>query len=184
MAAQGGWRSASSWSSSCCSWPRAPGPACPRRSRRCARLIGEEIEAHIEALAAGYLEARAGRGGCRPAMDRFGQEIELFIGDVLWRRAERSEPWLRDALRESWSWSATRLRRGPRPRRGASACRADAPDTLADPGLRHAQAVQPSKSSWPGTVRPLLSSSSIVNCTPLRSWYSSSSPSRSTRASS
>ena len=64
------------------------------------RLIGEEIEAHIEALAAGYLEARAGRGGCRPATDRFGQEIELFIGAVLWRRAERSEPWLRDALRE------------------------------------------------------------------------------------
>ena len=33
-------------------------------------------------------------------MDRFGQEIELFIGEVLWRRAERSEPWLRGALRE------------------------------------------------------------------------------------
>ena len=64
------------------------------------RLIGEEIKSHIEALAAGWLEARAGRGGCRPATDRFGQEIELFIGEVLWRRAERSEPWLRDALRE------------------------------------------------------------------------------------
>jgi hypothetical protein len=33
------------------------------------RLIGEEIEAHIEALAAGYLEARSGRVG-RPATDR------------------------------------------------------------------------------------------------------------------
>jgi hypothetical protein len=63
-------------------------------------LIGEEIDAHIEALAAGYLEARSGRDGGRPGHDRFGQETELFIGDVLWQRAERSEPWLREALRE------------------------------------------------------------------------------------
>jgi hypothetical protein len=69
-----------------------------RDDARC--LIGEEIDAHIEALAAGYLEGRSGRGGGRPGTDRFAQEIELFIGDVLWRRAERSEPWLRDALRE------------------------------------------------------------------------------------
>jgi hypothetical protein len=63
-------------------------------------LIAEEIAAHIEALAAGYLEARSGRSGSRPAADHFTQEIELFIADVLWRRAERSEPWLRDAMRE------------------------------------------------------------------------------------
>ena len=56
------------------------------------RLIGEEIEAHIEALAAGYLEARSRPR--RPSGNRplFGQEIERFIGAVLWRRAERSEP--------------------------------------------------------------------------------------------
>jgi hypothetical protein len=62
-------------------------------------LVSRQIEEHIEALAAGYLAARSDRG-CRPTADRFGQEIELFIADVLWRRAERSEPWLRDALRE------------------------------------------------------------------------------------
>jgi hypothetical protein len=63
-------------------------------------LIGKEIDAHIEALAESYLEARADQGVGRPGTDRFGQAIELFIGDVLCRRAERSEPYLREALRE------------------------------------------------------------------------------------
>jgi hypothetical protein len=63
-------------------------------------LIGKEIDAHIEALAESYLEALADRGSARPGTDRFGQEIELFIGDVLWRRAEGVEPYLREALRE------------------------------------------------------------------------------------
>jgi hypothetical protein len=63
-------------------------------------VIGEEIDAHIEALAKSYLGAHSDRGLGRPGTDPFGRDIELFIGAVLWRRAERSEPWLRDALRE------------------------------------------------------------------------------------
>jgi hypothetical protein len=63
-------------------------------------LIREAIDAHIEALTARYLEARVEARTGRPGLDRFGQEIELFIGDVLWRHAERAEPYLRAALRE------------------------------------------------------------------------------------
>jgi hypothetical protein len=63
-------------------------------------LIGKEIDAHIEALAESYLEAHAERGVRRPGTDPFGQAIELFIGDVLCRRAERAEPYLRKAPRE------------------------------------------------------------------------------------
>jgi hypothetical protein len=63
-------------------------------------LLGKEIDAHIEALAESYLEARADRGVGRPGTDRFGQDIELFIGDVLLPHAERAEPWLREELRE------------------------------------------------------------------------------------
>jgi hypothetical protein len=64
------------------------------------RLISEEIEAHIDTLAVRYLAARSGQDGGRPATDRFGQEIELFIAEVLLPRAERAEPWLREELRE------------------------------------------------------------------------------------
>jgi hypothetical protein len=63
-------------------------------------FIARRIDEHIEALAQKSLEARLGQGVCRPGTDRFGQEIELFIGDVLLRHAERAEPWLRDELRE------------------------------------------------------------------------------------
>jgi hypothetical protein len=63
-------------------------------------LIGKGIDAHIEGLAESYLEARSDRGAGRPGTDRFGQEIELFIGDVLLPHAERAEPWLRAELRE------------------------------------------------------------------------------------
>ena len=63
-------------------------------------LIGREIDAHIEALAHSWLEARLHRDTDRPGTDRFAQEIELFIGDVLLRRAERAEPCVREALRE------------------------------------------------------------------------------------
>jgi hypothetical protein len=63
-------------------------------------FIGKQIDQHIESLAQKSLEARSDQGACRPGTDRFGQEIELFIGDVLLRHAERSEPWLKEALRE------------------------------------------------------------------------------------
>jgi hypothetical protein len=63
-------------------------------------FIARQIDEHIEALAQKSLEARLGQGVCRPGTDRFAQEIELFIGDVLLRHAERAEPWLRDELRE------------------------------------------------------------------------------------
>jgi hypothetical protein len=63
-------------------------------------LISGEIDAHIEALAQSWLEARRHRDTDRPGTDRFAQEIELFIGDVLLRRAERAEPFLKEALRE------------------------------------------------------------------------------------
>jgi hypothetical protein len=73
----------------------------PADDRQDAReLIRAAIDAHIEALAARYLEARADERAGRPGLDLFSQEIELFIGDVLWRRAERAEPYLRDAVRE------------------------------------------------------------------------------------
>jgi hypothetical protein len=64
------------------------------------RLIGQEIDAHIEALAESWLEARLHRGTDRPGPDCFAQEVELFIGDVLLRRAERAEPGMKEALRE------------------------------------------------------------------------------------
>ena len=64
------------------------------------RLIGQEIDAHIEALAASWLEARLHRGTDRPGTDCFAQDVELFIGDVLLRRAERAEPCVKEALRE------------------------------------------------------------------------------------
>jgi hypothetical protein len=60
-------------------------------------LIGKEIDAHIDALAEGYL---AGSDGDRPGTDRFSQKVELFIAQVLERRAEHAEPLLRDAVRE------------------------------------------------------------------------------------
>jgi hypothetical protein len=63
-------------------------------------VIGKQIDEHVEALARQYLEVRSNQGAHRPGADRFGQDIELFIGDVLLRRAERSEPWLKEALRE------------------------------------------------------------------------------------
>jgi len=63
-------------------------------------VIGEGINAHIEALAESYLEARSDRGGGRPGTDRFGQAIELFIGDVLLPHALRAKPSLREVLRE------------------------------------------------------------------------------------
>jgi hypothetical protein len=63
-------------------------------------LIGEEIDAHVGALAEGYLEAGCAHAGDRPGTDRFSREIELFIAEVLERRAEHSDAWLRDALRE------------------------------------------------------------------------------------
>jgi hypothetical protein len=58
-------------------------------------LIGAEIDAHVDALAERYLEARL-----NPAADHFGRDIELFIADVLLPRVEHAEPWLREALRE------------------------------------------------------------------------------------
>ena len=64
------------------------------------RLIGKEIEAHIDALAESYLEACSDRVVARPGSDRFGQAIELFIAEVLLPHAERAEPWLREELRE------------------------------------------------------------------------------------
>jgi hypothetical protein len=63
-------------------------------------LISSEIDTHIEALAQSYLEARLERGTDRPGNDRFAQDVELFIGDVLLRRAERAEPCVKEALRE------------------------------------------------------------------------------------
>jgi hypothetical protein len=60
-------------------------------------LIGKEIDAHVEALAEGYL---SGSDGDRPGTDRFSQKVELFIAQVLERRAEHSDLDLRDALRE------------------------------------------------------------------------------------
>jgi hypothetical protein len=64
------------------------------------RLIGQEIDAHIEALAESWLEAGLHRGTDRPGPDCFAQEVELFIGDVLLRRAERAAPCVKEALRE------------------------------------------------------------------------------------
>jgi len=64
------------------------------------RLIGAEIEAHIDALAESYAEASLNRIGTRPGVDRFSQEVELFIADVLLPRIERAEPWLREEVRE------------------------------------------------------------------------------------
>jgi hypothetical protein len=75
---------------------RASGAPDPQDARD---LLRETIDAHIEALAQRYLEARSDGRIDRPGVDRFGQEIELFIGGVL-RRAEGAEPYLRDALRE------------------------------------------------------------------------------------
>jgi hypothetical protein len=85
------------------------GPAGPGGERQGARtggreealgLIHDAIDAHVDALTAGYLEARSGRCGSRPGADRFAEEIELFVAEVLGRRAEHSEPWLRETLRE------------------------------------------------------------------------------------
>jgi hypothetical protein len=64
------------------------------------RFITKQIDAHVEALAQEFLEAGSDQRMSRPGTDRFGQAIELFIGDVLLRRAERAEPWLKEALRE------------------------------------------------------------------------------------
>jgi hypothetical protein len=63
-------------------------------------LIGKEIDAHVDALAEGYLEAGSAPDGDRPGTDRFSQKVELFIAQVLRQRAEHSDPSLRDALRE------------------------------------------------------------------------------------
>ncbi len=63
-------------------------------------LIAMEIDAHLDALAEGYLEADSAQWGDRPGTDRFSQKVELFIAQVLGRRAEHSDWLLRDALRE------------------------------------------------------------------------------------
>jgi hypothetical protein len=63
-------------------------------------LIGKEIDAHVDALAEGYLEAGAAPDGDRPGTDHFSQKVELFIAQVLGRRAEHGDWLLRDALRE------------------------------------------------------------------------------------
>lgn len=77
---------------------KASGPADPRKDARA--FVGGQIDEHLEQLARTYFEAGSDRGALRPGQDRFAQEIERFIGDVLSRRAERSEPRLRAALRE------------------------------------------------------------------------------------
>jgi hypothetical protein len=63
-------------------------------------FLAKQIDAHIETLAQGSVEAGTDQGIPRPGTDRFGQAIELFIAEVLLPHAERAEPWLRDELRE------------------------------------------------------------------------------------
>jgi hypothetical protein len=77
---------------------KAGSPADPLKDARA--FVGRQIDAHLEQLARTYLEAGSDHGALRPGQDRFAQEIERFIGDVLSRHAERSEPYLREALRE------------------------------------------------------------------------------------
>jgi hypothetical protein len=63
-------------------------------------FLAKQIDAHIETLAQESCEAGTDQGLSRPGTDRFGQAIELFIAEVLLPQAERTEPWLRDELRE------------------------------------------------------------------------------------
>jgi len=77
---------------------KASRPVDPLKDARA--FVGGQIDKHLEQLARTYFEAGSDRGTLRPGQDRFVQEIERFIGDVLSRRAERSEPRLREALRE------------------------------------------------------------------------------------